>query len=357
MTFPNSRRAHVYGLGLIGGSLARALTTRGWIVSGSDIDGDIEQDAVKRDFVTSTKCADGTDLVLLATPAETITSIATSVLATTRGPVAVSDVAGVKVGIVDSVLDGRFIGGHPMAGSEAVGLKGARDDLFRGRTWVLTPTALTDPRTFCTVFTAATDMGAHVISLEPAVHDRLVALMSHVPHLIAGALVTVMGDCATNAPWVRDLAAGGFRDMTRVAAGDSTIWPEVLIANAVNIRATLDDVRDYVSALSLAIERGDRDEIQHRLAHASVLRSALPATSFQPSGTHAVTVTGAGQPGVVAVVAICATASGVTLVGASMVSTGDSVDDGLRVVTGEAGAKTLHVALRDRGLECTVVEL
>ena len=141
---------------------------------------------------------------------------------TTTGRLAdavVTDVSGVKTAIVDEADHPRFIGGHPMAGSEQTGLHGADPDLFVGAVWALTPTATTDLEAFDRLKGVVTSLGADVLVLSAADHDRLVAVVSHVPHLVAATLMNAATDGAEQDGTLLRLAAGGFRDMTRVAAG------------------------------------------------------------------------------------------------------------------------------------------
>ncbi len=149
MTSPNRRQAHVVGLGLIGASVALALTESGWNVTGIDSDHATTATALESGVVTATELRPDVNLVVIATPAGVVARLAGEVLAALSNPnVVVTDVAGVKGSIVAHVADERFLGGHPMAGSELRGLSGARADLFRGSTWVLTPTDRTSPTTY-----------------------------------------------------------------------------------------------------------------------------------------------------------------------------------------------------------------
>jgi len=116
-----------------------------------------------------------------------------------------------------------------MAGSELRGLSGARADLFRGSTWVLTPTDRTSPETYSTLHGVLREIGANVVAVSAEDHDRLVAIASHVPHLLAGSLMNEASQVAEHDAVLLQLAAGGFRDMTRIAAGDPGIWPRHLV--------------------------------------------------------------------------------------------------------------------------------
>ena len=175
---------------------------------------------------------DGTATVtFIATPVRTIADEARRALA--AGPGLVTDVGSVKASIVDGVADPRFVGGHPMAGSEQEeGIEAATADLFEGATWVFTPTAGTDTAAYAQVRQIIGTLGAEVVALPPDRHDVLVAIVSHVPHLTAATLIRVADVRSEEHRALLRLAAGGFRDMTRIVAGHPGIWP----TSAVTIR-------------------------------------------------------------------------------------------------------------------------
>ncbi len=166
MTFPTSRRAHVVGLGLIGSSTALALGEVGWVVTGTDLDPAIVDVALCTGVIVGTEASDEDSLVVIATPAGAVAEVANAALsASTNESLIVTDVAGVKSTIVNAVTDPRFLGGHPMAGSELRGLAGARPDLFQGCTWVLTPTSTTRPQTYTTLHGVLRELGATVVAV------------------------------------------------------------------------------------------------------------------------------------------------------------------------------------------------
>ena len=165
----------------------------------------------------------------------------------------VTDVGGVKGTITDAVDDHRFVGGHPMAGSELDGLDGADAAMFSGATWVLTPVAGTDDTTFATVASVVGQLGAEVVAMTPQHHDEMVAVVSHVPHLTAASLMGVAADRAEEHAALLRLAAGGFRDMTRVASGQPDIWLDVCAENRPAIVAALDALIERLGEM-----RGDR---------------------------------------------------------------------------------------------------
>ena len=211
------RRALVVGTGLIGGSIALGLRRRGWHVSGIDVDEGRARAALEQEVVDAIGDDLEAEVVFIATPATAAAEAARGFLADERRrpDIVVTDVSGVKTAIVAQADHPRFIGGHPMAGSEQIGLHGADPDLFDGAVWVLTPTAATDLGSFDRLKGIVMSLGADVLVLSAADHDRLVAVVSHVPHLVAATLMNAASTGAEQDGALLRLAAGGFRDMTR----------------------------------------------------------------------------------------------------------------------------------------------
>ncbi len=307
MTSPSERHAHVVGLGLIGGSLALALNARGWRVSGSDANVDTVTRAIAQDIITGTDMSDDTELVVIAVPAGVVVDQALSILATSNSPrLLVTDVAGIKGSIVDAIDDPRFIGGHPMAGSEQRGLDGSRADLFNGCTWVLTPTGTTRPEDYSRLHSILRDLDANVVALDHDTHDRLVAMASHVPHLVAGALMNEASVVAESDGALLQLAAGGFRDMTRVSAGDPVIWPDVLFQNSAAVTTGLRALRARLEHLEVLISQQDREGLMDDLRTASHARRELPGRSIASADLAFIRVPVPDRPGVLADVTMTA---------------------------------------------------
>ena len=301
MTSPNSRHAHVIGLGLIGASVALALKETGWIVTGVDSDDVTVASAVGGDVITGTELSRDVDLVVIATPAGRVAQLAIEALASLSNPeVVVTDVAGVKGSIVAQVVDQRFLGGHPMAGSELRGLSGARADLFRGSTWVLTPTDRTSPTTYSTLHGVLREIGANVVAVSAEDHDRLVAIASHVPHLLAGSLMNEASQVAEQDAVLLQLAAGGFRDMTRIAAGDPGIWPDILFENRDAVTQSLEALEGRLKTLREALLDDERDVILESLLNAASARRRLPGRALSTEDLAYLRVKVSDEPGVLA---------------------------------------------------------
>ena len=299
MTSPNKHQAHVIGLGLIGCSLALALRDIGWEVSGEDLNSETQGLAIERVIVSSTRVPEDVELVVIATPASAVAELANKVLGANDDPqLVVTDVAGVKSSIAALVADSRFVPGHPMAGSELRGVLGARPDLFRGCTWVLTPGEMTNSESYSRLHAVLRELGAQVIALAPAVHDRLVATASHIPHLVAGALMNEATVVATEDEALLQLAAGGFRDMTRISAGDPVIWPDILIENADTILPGLASLQSRIENLQRLIADGDATALLNELSAASVARQQLPGRAVPTSELVYIRIPVPDRPGV-----------------------------------------------------------
>lgn len=271
------RRAAVIGTGLIGASIGMGLRRAGWFVTGSDRDPRRADRARQLGAIDAIGHDPDAEIVFVATPVGAIAEEAIAALAGSRA--VVTDVGSVKERIVAAVDNPRFIGGHPMAGSEQEGVEGADPDVFVGATWVLTPTPATDPSAYALVHATVSSLGADVVAVEPARHDALVAVVSHVPHLTAAALMTLASDEAEQHATLLRLAAGGFRDMTRIAAGHPGIWPDICVDNAEAIVSVLDQLQAALDKLRRVVAEGDRAGLLDVLEHAQTARRNLPGRS------------------------------------------------------------------------------
>lgn len=302
MTSPTSpgRRAGVVGTGLIGGSIGLALRRQGWHVSGTDHDAARAARALEIGALDAVGSDRQAEVTFIATPAGAVAAAACNVLAAAAPAAVVTDVAGVKAGIVAAITDPRFVGGHPMAGSEQEGINGADPSLFEGATWVLTPNETTDPSAYARVLGLVSSLGADVVAMSPQRHDDLVAMVSHVPHLTAAALMTLAADEAASQGTLLRLAAGGFRDMTRIAAGHPGIWPDICIDNRSGITETLDRLLEALTGLRALVDGGDRDGILRVLERAREARLNLPARILRAEELVEVRVPVPDRPGVLA---------------------------------------------------------
>ncbi|HEX9683735.1 MAG TPA: prephenate dehydrogenase/arogenate dehydrogenase family protein [Acidimicrobiales bacterium] len=292
------RRAAIVGTGLIGGSVGLALRRQGWWVTGVDHDEARAARAAELGALDEVGEVAGADVAVIATPVGAVVDAARAAL--DAGVPVVTDVGSVKAPITETLADPRFVGGHPMAGSEQEGIEGADPDLFRGATWVLTPDENTAPAAFAIVGGMVRSLGAEVIAVPPAAHDRLVAMVSHVPHLTAATLMSLASERADEHRALLRLAAGGFRDMTRIAAGHPGIWPDICSANGTAIAEVFDDLIAALQRTRDLVAAADRRGLLDALEAARTARVNLPARGVTEGPMAVVRVPVPDRPGVLA---------------------------------------------------------
>jgi prephenate dehydrogenase len=275
-----ARRANVIGMGLIGGSIALSLRARGWHVTGDDRDADAVASALDRSVIDEAGIDEQAEITFVAVPVLAAVDQVKRALVETTGTV--TDVSSVKAPLCAACDNPRFVGGHPMAGSELDGLDGAHADLFNGAVWVLTPVAHSDDSTFAQVTNVVASFGAEVIALPPERHDEVVAVVSHVPHLVAATLMGLAADRSEEHIALLRLAAGGFRDMTRVASGPPAMWLDICAENRTAIIDALGHLIDGLGEIRDLVRDEDRDVLFERLQSAREARTNLPARIVHP---------------------------------------------------------------------------
>jgi prephenate dehydrogenase len=272
-------------------------------------------------------------------------------------PGIVTDVGGVKGSIVDAVGDPRFIGGHPMAGSEQDGIDGADADLFAGAVWVLTPTAKTDDAAFAGLRSVITDLGADVVALAPDHHDALVAVVSHVPHLTAASLMRMADDRSTEHRALLRLAAGGFRDMTRIASGHPGIWPDICAENRSAIVDVLDGLLASLTEVRGIVADDDRAGLLHVLEQARTARANIPSRLSGASDLCEVRIPVPDRAGVLAEVTTLAGTLDVNIADLEIAHSSEG-DRGVLILVVEArAAERLRGGLVDQGYRPSVTPL
>lgn len=282
-------RVAVVGLGLIGGSAALALTEAGYEVIGHDVSERAREAARSRFAVAADPAAlSGADVAVLAVPMGAIAGSAVDFGPDRFGGI-VTDVASVK-GRVREAFAGhrRFVGGHPMAGKAAAGFAEADPGLFRGRKWALCLEEDTSLEDWATVAGLWLSVGAHVVPTTHAAHDRAAALISHVEHLVAAALTLAADD-----PLSRTLAAGSFRDATRVASSPVHLTEGMVASNPDGLLDALDALgRELDSARRLVDHHSSEPRsTEEWLDRARRLRATWPP---EPGGAERLPLTRAG---------------------------------------------------------------
>lgn len=342
------------GLGLIGGSLARALRERGWHVTGDDQRPDRSGEALERGIVDGIGLDPSAELTFVATPVLSLVDQVKRALAETDG--LVTDVGSVKSAVA-GVEDPRFVGGHPMAGSELEGLDGADAAMFEGATWVLTPSATTADDTFAVVAGVVAELGAHVVAMSPERHDETVAVISHVPHLVAATLMGLASERAEEHASLLRLAAGGFRDMTRIASGHPAIWLDICSQNRAAIVAGLDGLLRSLAEVRATIAEDDREALHRRLAIAREARANLPVRGARPDQLAEMRIPILDRPGGAAEIFTLAADLGVNISSFEVVHSVEG-DRGVAVVLVDVAAVDLYRGgLMARGFRPSVQRL
>jgi prephenate dehydrogenase len=349
-----SGRATVVGIGTIGGSIAAALRARGWTVFGHDIDDGRLAEARTRGIIDHAGFELDVDVTFVATP---VTEIPGAALHALEGRGVVTDAGSVKSSVVAAVNNDRFVAGHPMAGSEKNGLEGVDAELFTGATWVLTPGVLTNPGAYATIRDIVTDFGADVVTLDATQHDEMVATISHVPHIAASALMTLALQRAGDHDAVLRLAAGGFRDMTRIAAGHPDLWADISLENKTAIVAELQKLAASIQDVASLLDNTDRGGLREFLDVAARARKELPLRSGRPAQLAVVRIPIPDSAGALGDV--------LGLFGSLRINVEDldiahdpKGDRGtLQVTIAQSGVETVSGALRQNGFRCSVENL
>jgi prephenate dehydrogenase len=350
-------RAAVIGTGLIGGSLGLALKARGWKVTGDDADPEIARRALELGVLDSVGEDPDAAVTFVATPFSATVEVATRALERGSRGAVVTDVAGVKAPVAAAISHPGFVGGHPMAGSEQLGLDGSEADLFVGATWVLTPAPTTDPAAYAVVRQVVGSLGAEVVSLTPEQHDTLVAVVSHVPHLTAATLMNLADRASSEHAALLRLAAGGFRDMTRIAAGHPGIWPDICAANSEAILRTLSDLVRDLTEMRDRVASGDRGSLLEVLQSAAIARRSLPKAAVRPERLAELRVPVPDRPGVLAEITTLAGSLGSNIYDLEIAHSAEGERGVVVLVVDDDSAQVLQEGLADRGYQSTARSL
>ena len=262
----------IVGLGLIGGSLAWALKESGEVRTVCGVDSDpgsveyaIETGIIDEGSTDAAEAVPGAEVIVAATYVGSIADTVRSLIPHADDGALITDVGSVKAVIVrdvESFIPGRlgFVGGHPIAGTENSGVRNAILGLFSGKRFILTPTAITPGAAKEKIRALWKLVGSDVYEMDPDSHDRIFGLVSHLPHAAAYALVDAIlssGDPDT----LLDFAGGGLRDYTRIASSSPEMWADIMTANRDNVLGALRQLKESLSKIESALEKGDRDAL------------------------------------------------------------------------------------------------
>src|SRR5213080_34997 len=285
------RRLAVVGTGLIGASAALAAKRAGRTeVVGYDPEAPALVSAVERGAVDTRagsldEAVAEAELAVVAAPVAQLAAQVRAVLEASPEGCTVTDVGSTKVGVCSAALgSGRFVGGHPVCGSEARGAEHASAELFDGATWFLTPLAATEPERHRLVHGFVSSLGARPVAVDPRAHDRLVALTSHLPHALANLIVNQAGAARVDGHDPLAAAGGSLRDMTRVAGANPRIWVDIFLDNRGELRTALAEHRRRLEQLEEALGAGDAGYLARWIAEAAQNRRRMRDRAYDDPG-------------------------------------------------------------------------
>ena len=303
-------RLAIVGTGLIGASVGLAARRAGAErVTGWDPDPSHLAIAAERGAVEPAAdlagALDGAELAVVAAPVTALPAQVRAVLDASAPSVTVTDVGSTKGGVCDAAAGvARFVGGHPICGSEARGPERATGEIFEGATWFLTPVAATDPDSYTMLHGFVSGLGAVPVAIAPEAHDRLVAVTSHLPHALANVLLNQAGGGKIDGHDPLDAAGGSLRDMTRVAGANPRIWVDIFLENREALAASLAEHRRRIEQVEAALAEGDAGFLARWIGEASTNRRRLLETAYGDAGAlQRLRVHVPDRPGVIAGIA------------------------------------------------------
>jgi len=326
----------ILGVGLIGGSIGLAARER---IEGAEVVGfgrsaqrlglALGLGAVDRAAESLQETLDGAAVCICAAPVGSLPAQISAALAAAGSDCAVTDVGSVKRGLVEAFADERFVGGHPIAGAETAGVEHARADLFEGATWYLTPSETSSGLLYERLHRLIIALGARPAAIDADAHDRMLASISHLPHVLANVLVA-------QAAGRDELPRIGpsFRDATRVAGATTAVWADIYLANRTAIADEIDAAVSRLQAIAGELRAGDAEAVRAWNEAAAEDRRRLLAGELSSDAVHELRLTVPNRPGVVAQVALALGRAGVNIVDLALAPAADM----------RSGAMTLWVA-------------
>ncbi len=342
----------VLGVGLIGGSIGLAARDR---VPGVEVVGfgrsperlgrAVTLGAVDRAAGSLADALDGADVCFCCAPVGALPEQVGAALEGGSDSCAVSDVGSVKRAITERFADERFVGGHPVAGAETAGVEHARADLFDGAVWYLTPSATSSGIVLERLHRLIAALGARPAAIDAESHDRLLAAVSHLPHVLANVLVAQAagrGELPRVGP--------SFRDATRVAGANSAIWTDIYMANREAIADEIDAAVERLRATSGTLRAGDSSALARWNDDAAADRRRLLEAALTSGAPHELRLTVANRPGIVAQVALALGKAGVNIVDLALAPAADMRTGAMTLwVAGERDAERARELIEDLG--------
>lgn len=352
------QKVAIIGLGLIGGSIGMSLVQSKAIpsVTGWDALHTTRGEALHRHAVHQAPdrledAVAGADLIIVATPIRQVCPTVEKIVPFLKSGAVLTDVASTKGEIALEILkmlpsNVEYIGGHPMAGSEGHGIEAADPYLFENAVYILAPTERSGETASSVVLEVLRLIGAQPLVLDPDEHDRMVAAVSHLPHIAAAMVAGVAGELDKSLPGTLSLAAGGFRDTTRVAMSPPSLWAEIVFSNRKHVLEMLERIQEELSGFKVAILEQDEEAFKTRFGSSGEVRRQVPQKNKGFARMlHEMVVRVQDRPGEIAGV--------VNLLAGAEINIKDI--EILRVREGEGG--TLRLAVEDEESQASAIRV
>jgi len=356
-------RAAVLGVGLIGGSIGLAAKERlgcevvGWGPNRTTVDRAAELGAVDQPAVSVEEACAGADVVFCASPVSALPDLVAAALAASGPDTVVTDAGSTKRELVAALGDDeRFIGGHPLAGAETAGVGNARADLFEGARWYLTPTEHSSGILYDRLQRTIAGFGARPQAIDAEAHDRLMATVSHFPHVLANVLAAQAAAELTRDSERLPETGPSFRDATRVAGSNPSIWGDIFTANSEAIMAAIDDAIARLGEARELVHSGNPGAVAAWHAAAGADRRRLLETELAGGSLHELRVVVANRPGTVAELALALGEAGVNIEDMALHPAADMKSGAISLwIAGSEQAGRAAALVRELGHSATVL--
>jgi prephenate dehydrogenase len=355
----------VLGVGLIGGSIGLAARRRleasvvGFDPDRGTLDRALGEGAIETAAASIEAACEGAEIVFCAAPVAGLTELAAEALAACGPGTVVSDVGSTKRDIVAALgADERFIGGHPLAGAETSGVENAREDLFEGARWYLTPkTERSSGLLYDRLQRAVAALGARAQAIDAEAHDRLMATVSHLPHVVANVLVGQAAAELTRDSERMPEVGPSFRDTTRVAGANPAIWGDIFASNREAVAEAVDAVAGRLREAAALIREGEREAVAEWHAVAAADRRRLLETELAGGPLRELRVVVANRPGTIAELALALGEAGVNIEDMALYPAPDMTSGAVSLwVAGEDQAARAIALVRELGHTVSAVE-
>jgi prephenate dehydrogenase len=355
-------RVAVLGLGLIGGSIGLAARQRlgcevvGWGPNRPTVERALELGAVESAAGTVEEACTGAEVVFCAAPVSALPQLAVAALAASGPETVVTDAGSTKRGLVAALGgDERFIGGHPLAGAETAGVENARADLFEGARWYLTPTESSSGLLYDRLQRTIADLGARPQAIDAEAHDRLMATVSHLPHVLANVLAAEAAAELTHDSERLPEVGPSFRDATRVAGSNPGIWADIFTSNGDAVVAAIDDAIARLREARELIASGEPGAVAAWHAAAGADRRRLAEAELAAGPLRELRVVVANRPGTVAALTLALGEAGVNIEDMALHPSADMKSGAISLwVAGEQAERAADL-VRELGHSATVI--